>query len=67
MERWYWFASHKVRTTMTIGRKYTQRIKDRGLSRLLDHRTRSVLNAVSTMQKAGPTKVDPTFNVQPAD
>lgn len=44
---------------MTIGRKYIVRIKDRGLSRLLDERTRRVLNAIGRTQKGGPTTVDP--------
>jgi len=36
---------------MTIGRKYTQRIKDHGLSRLLDHRTRCILDVIRRIQK----------------
>jgi len=36
---------------MTIGKKYVQRSKDHSLTRLIDQRTKTVLNAISTEPK----------------
>lgn len=37
--------------SMTIGRKFARQRKDRTLVRILDHRTRSVLTAISNEPK----------------
>ena len=36
------------RSTMTIGRKFASKDKTRSMDRLLDYRTRSILQAIST-------------------
>ena len=38
----------------TIGKKYAVRMKDSSMPRLLDARTRSVLNALSDLSKLAP-------------
>jgi len=49
--------------TMTIGRKYLQRIKDRCLSRMLDARARAALTVIRNLQ-TGPTKPDTCSKAQ---
>lgn len=44
-------ASHHIPCAMTIGKKYVQRSKDHSLTRLIDQRTKTVLNAISTEPK----------------